>query len=60
MAALGISQEEIYDKLSAKNLPADAGRVRLPPEYIPINPTGEFTSEQQFGDLLITTREGGQ
>ena len=60
MAALGISQEEIYDKLSAKNLPADAGRVWLPPEYIPINPTGEFTSEQQFGDLLITTREGGQ
>ncbi len=60
MAALGISQEEIYNKLSAKNLPADAGRVRLPPEYIPINPTGEFTSEQQFGDLLLTTREGGQ
>ena len=60
MAALGISQEEIYAKLSAKNLPADAGRVRLPPEYIPINPTGEFTSEQQFGDLLLTTREGGQ
>ena len=60
MAALGISQEEIYDKLSAKNLPTDARRVRLPPEYIPINPTGEFTSEQQFGDLLITTREGGQ
>ena len=60
MAALGISQEDIYAKLSAKNLPADAGRVHLPPEYIPINPTGEFTSEQQFGDLLLTTREGGQ
>ena len=60
MAALGISQEDIYNELSAKNLPADAGRVRLPPEYIPINPTGEFTSEQQFGDLLLTTRAGGQ
>ena len=60
MAALGISQQEIYDKLSAKNLPAEAGRVRLPPEYITINPTGEFTSEQQFGDLLLTTREGGR
>ncbi len=60
MAALGISQEEIYNRLSAKNLPADAGRVRLPPEYIPINPTGEFTSEQQFGGLLLTTQEGGR
>ena len=60
MAALGISQQQIYDTLSAKNLPADAGRLRLPPEYIPINPTGEFTSEQQFGELLLTTRDGGQ
>ncbi len=60
MAALGISPEEIYNKLSAKNLPVDAGRVRLSPEYIPINPTGEFTSEQQFGDLLLTTQEGGR
>jgi multidrug efflux pump subunit AcrB len=59
MAALGISQEEIYNRLSAKNLPVDSGKVWLPPEYIPINPTGEFTSEQEFGDLLLTS-EGGQ
>ncbi len=59
MAALGISQEEIYAALSAKNLPADAGRLQLGTDYIPINPTGEFRSETEFGDLLITSRGGG-
>lgn len=54
MAALGISQEQIYGALQAKNLPVSAGRVELGTEYIAINPTGEFTSEQQFGDLLIS------
>jgi multidrug efflux pump subunit AcrB len=60
MAALGVSQDQIYAALRAKNLPSDAGSIALHPEYIPINPTGEFTSEQEFGDLLIVAREGGR
>ncbi|MHC4236080.1 MAG: efflux RND transporter permease subunit, partial [Planctomycetota bacterium] len=59
MAALGISQQDIYNALQAKNLPVDAGRVELGFEYIAINPTGEFTSEEEFGDLLIGSRSGG-
>ncbi len=58
MAALGISQDEIYSALREKNLPADSGRLELGSEYIPINPTGEFTSEEQFGDLLISSKDG--
>jgi len=54
MAALGISQQNIYDALSAKNLPADAGRVRLGREYIPIKPTGEYKSEKEFAQLLVS------
>ena len=60
MSSLGVSPEQIYSALQAKNLAADGGRIHLAPEYIPINPTGEFTSEQQFGDLLIVAREGGR
>jgi multidrug efflux pump subunit AcrB len=56
MAALGISQEDIYAALSAKNLPADGGRIELGPDLIPINPSGEFKSEQEFGELLISAR----
>ncbi len=56
MAALGVSQQQIYDALRAKNLPADAGRLTVHPEWIPINPTGEFKSEKEFGDLLIVSK----
>ncbi|MCK5411117.1 MAG: efflux RND transporter permease subunit, partial [Gemmatimonadetes bacterium] len=58
MAALGISQQDIFDALQAKNLPADAGRVELGYDFIAIVPTGEFQSEKEFGELLITTRGG--
>jgi len=58
MAALGISQQDIYDALASKNIPVDAGRLELGTDYIAINPTGEFTSERQFGELLISSRGG--
>jgi multidrug efflux pump subunit AcrB len=54
MAQLGVSQDQIYAALSAKNLPASAGRLELGDYLIPISPTGEFKSEQEFGDLLIS------
>ena len=53
MARLGISSENIYKALSDKNLVAQAGRIKIGPEYIPINPTGEFNSEKDFGDLFV-------
>jgi multidrug efflux pump subunit AcrB len=60
MAGLGITQEEIYQALSDKNLVHQAGMIKIGSEYIPINPTGEFTSEEQFGDLLISRSGTGQ
>ena len=57
MAELGISQQDIYNSLAAKNLPADSGYLTLGKEYIPVNPTGEFQSEQEFRDLMISSRE---
>ncbi|MDJ0839518.1 MAG: efflux RND transporter permease subunit [Acidobacteriota bacterium] len=56
MAALGIDQQSIYSALADKNLVANAGYVKSGSEYIPINPGGEFLSEKQFGDLLISAR----
>lgn len=58
MSALGISQEVIYDSLEKKNLVADSGHVQVGPDYIPINPTGDFTSIEQFKDLLIGNSGG--
>jgi len=53
MAELGISQEHIYNALASKNLPVESGHLTLGKEYIPVNPTGMFKSEKDFGDLLI-------
>ncbi len=58
MAALGITQEEIFAALKAKNLPVDAGRVKIGPEYMAFNPTGLFTSEKDFGGLFIAAKNG--
>ncbi len=57
MAELGISPQDIYNSLASKNLPAAAGNLTLGSEYIAVNPTGEFTSEQQFGELLISSQQ---
>jgi len=53
MAQFGISPQEIYLALRGKNIASSAGNLPLGKEYIPINPTGEFKSEQEIGGLLI-------
>ena len=56
--ALGITLDEIFEALRVKNLPADAGRIKIGSEYMPLYPSGVFKSEQDFGDLLIGNRAG--
>jgi multidrug efflux pump subunit AcrB len=58
MAALGITQQEIYNALKAKNLPVDSGSIKIGSEYMPISPTGEFKSEKDFEGLFITSKGG--
>ncbi|UCH20783.1 MAG: efflux RND transporter permease subunit [Deltaproteobacteria bacterium] len=56
MAEFGVSPQDIYTALASKNLPATSGNLTLGQEYIPVNPTGEFESEKEFGDLLVKSR----
>ena len=58
MTSLDITESEIFDALRSKNLPVDAGKFKAGAEYLAINPTGEYKSEKQFGDLLISSKEG--
>ncbi len=58
MAALGITQADIYNALRAKNLAVDSGRIEFGVEYLAINPTGEFKSEKDFGNLFIASKGG--
>ena len=49
MASLDITEQEIFSVLKSKNLPVNAGKFKADEEYLAINPTGEYTSEKQFG-----------
>ncbi len=60
MTEFGISPHDIYQTLSAKNLPASSGHMTLGKEYIAVNPTGEFKSEEEFKQLLISSPASGQ
>jgi multidrug efflux pump subunit AcrB len=56
MSQLGIRPETIIRELRSKNLVSDAGRVEVGPDFLPVDPTGLFRSEQQFNKLLISGR----
>jgi multidrug efflux pump subunit AcrB len=53
MSRFGVAPADIAGALKAKNIPASGGHLPLGVEYIPISPTGEFSSEQDIGGLLI-------
>ncbi len=54
MSQLGISEAVIINELQEKNTVANAGRVKVGPEFITITPTGGITSVEQFESILIS------
>ncbi|MCP4924659.1 MAG: efflux RND transporter permease subunit [Gammaproteobacteria bacterium] len=60
LSQLGISPSAIIDELRQKNIVTDSGRVRIGREFVTIEPTGGFTSVEQFRSLLIRGGEGRQ
>lgn len=57
-AALGITKQEIFDALRAKNLPVESGNIKFGTQYLAFKPTGEFKSEKDFGNLFIASKRG--
>ena len=53
LGELGISLDRIGEILASQNAVVDAGNARVGTEYIRIEPTGEFESVKQIGNLLI-------
>lgn len=54
MAALGVSPKDIFATLGGKNVAISAGYLQIGQQRLAINPTGEYTSEEQFKDLLVS------
>ncbi len=59
LTQLGIPSAAIYDELKKRNLVSDSGHVRVGEEFITLSPTGEFTTLEDFENLLISS-EGKQ
>ncbi|PFG55940.1 multidrug efflux pump subunit AcrB [Vibrio sp. ES.051] len=54
LSSIGLSPNTVFNLLSTQNVVSDAGAIRIGDEYIRIQPTGEFQSVDELGDLLIT------
>ncbi|MGR5131927.1 efflux RND transporter permease subunit VmeI [Vibrio alfacsensis] len=54
LSSIGLSPNTVFNLLSTQNVVSNAGAIRIGDEYIRIQPTGEFQSVDELGDLLIT------
>lgn len=53
LATIGISPREIRRAISGHSEVADAGRLRVGDRHIRISPTGQISSVEEMGDILI-------
>ena len=58
MAALEISQQEIFDALSAKNVAVNAGRLEVGPEYCPSTPRATSRRSSSSATCSSAARAG--
>ena len=57
MADLGVTPTNIISVLGSQNVVVDAGNARVGDDYLRIKPTGEFSSVQEMGNVLISSRD---
>ncbi|AQT67900.1 Swarming motility protein SwrC [Anaerohalosphaera lusitana] len=60
LAQLGISPQTIYASLSGQNLVSPSGKINVGSKYINIQPTGEFDSVEDIGELLVLQEDASE
>ncbi len=60
LAQLGINEDQIYEKLQERNIPADGGRIRVGDQHLPLDPRGEFESAEEMLELVIGSDKSGR
>jgi multidrug efflux pump subunit AcrB len=58
LSQLGLSPALIQQTLQTQNQVQQSGKIKLESNYVRIDPSGEFASEEQIADLLIGTSSG--
>jgi multidrug efflux pump subunit AcrB len=59
LASYGIELSGLQDVLSARNIPVAGGSVEIGGKQLAVNPTGEFRSEREIGDVIVGASRGG-
>ncbi|MEN6457595.1 MAG: efflux RND transporter permease subunit [Thermoguttaceae bacterium] len=57
-SALDLSPALIAAQLERRNINLPGGRVETPEQNVFVHPSGEFTSEQQLGEVVMDVRAG--
>ena len=58
LAAYGIQPKSLENALSGRNISTPGGQVNVEGKNVSLDPTGEFKSEREIGDVLIPTNSG--
>jgi multidrug efflux pump subunit AcrB len=59
LAQYGLQQSNLGPLLEARNITAPGGALEIAGKNVVIDPSGEFLSDRQIGDVLVTTSGGG-
>jgi multidrug efflux pump subunit AcrB len=59
LAAYGVRPSELDDILQARNITVPGGILEIGGKNVAIDPSGEFKSEREIGDVVIATSSGG-
>ncbi len=57
-SAWGLSPESIVERLRQRNINLPGGRVELPDQNLVVQPSGEFRSEQEIGQVVMDVQNG--
>jgi multidrug efflux pump subunit AcrB len=58
LASYGIRTSQLSDILEARNITLPGGVLEVGDKNMRIDPSGEFTSEQEIGDVLVPVADG--
>ena len=57
-SASGLSPEAVVERLRQRNINLPGGRVELPDQNLVVQPSGEFRSEQEIGQVVMDVQNG--
>jgi multidrug efflux pump subunit AcrB len=59
LASYGVTPSALKNILGSRNITLPGGTIEAPGKTLTIDPSGEFASEREIGDVLIPTANGG-